>query len=203
MRLNNTSNILRQISVYHGIILIRSASRRHASAAPPLGRSISMTSVGGCATRTQGSSADPWSATLQVFFRLDRIASRIAIVHLRLYSDNGVNLVPASSSTARHGRPRRTKDNYVRHIRLYQSIIDKHVCRHILVCGFIYFGKKLRHIIWGGGSILNTSIKMQICQEHLIRVYWLEWTFDMSYKRTLFWQGQGRVTHLRCHISQL
>jgi hypothetical protein len=40
---------------------------------------------------------------------LDRIESPTAVVNLRLYSDNGIDLHRPSSSTARHGRMRRTR----------------------------------------------------------------------------------------------
>jgi hypothetical protein len=40
---------------------------------------------------------------------LDRIESPTAAVNLRLYSDNGIDLHRPSSSTARHGRRRRTR----------------------------------------------------------------------------------------------
>jgi hypothetical protein len=40
---------------------------------------------------------------------LDRIESPTAVVNLRLYSDNGIDLHRSSSSTARHGRRRRTR----------------------------------------------------------------------------------------------
>jgi hypothetical protein len=39
---------------------------------------------------------------------LDRIESPIAVVNLRLYSDNGIDLHRPSPSTTRHGRMRRT-----------------------------------------------------------------------------------------------
>jgi hypothetical protein len=39
---------------------------------------------------------------------LDRIESPTAVVNLRLYSDNGIDLHRPSSSTARQGRRRRT-----------------------------------------------------------------------------------------------
>jgi hypothetical protein len=40
---------------------------------------------------------------------LDQIESPTAIVNLRLYSDNGIDLHRPSSSTARHGYRRRTR----------------------------------------------------------------------------------------------
>jgi hypothetical protein len=40
---------------------------------------------------------------------LDRIESPTAVVNLRLYSDNGIDLHRPSLSTARHGRMRRTR----------------------------------------------------------------------------------------------
>jgi hypothetical protein len=40
---------------------------------------------------------------------LDRIESPTAIVNLRLYSDNGIDLHRPSPSTARHGRMRHTR----------------------------------------------------------------------------------------------
>jgi hypothetical protein len=40
---------------------------------------------------------------------LDRIESPTAVVNLRLYSDNDIDLHRPSSSTARHGRRRRTR----------------------------------------------------------------------------------------------
>jgi hypothetical protein len=40
---------------------------------------------------------------------LDRIESPTAIVNLRLYSDNGIDLHRPPPSTARHGRMRRTR----------------------------------------------------------------------------------------------
>jgi hypothetical protein len=40
---------------------------------------------------------------------LDRIESPAAVVNLRLYFDNGIDLYRPSSSTARHGRMRRTR----------------------------------------------------------------------------------------------
>jgi hypothetical protein len=40
---------------------------------------------------------------------LDRIESPTAVVNLRLYSDNGIDLHRPSPSTARHGRMRHTR----------------------------------------------------------------------------------------------